>query len=303
VIDPQHNSPEPHPFEADCEQIRAQLVKELAAGTVQLPGFPDVALAVQRVLNDDRSDIDEIAQAVNVEPTLAMQILRIANSAAFNVRAEQVRDVRVAIQRVGTRLVRAAALAFVVQQLRHLDDLRALRERINAQWRRGVVVGAIAKALSSRVRVVEPDTALLAGLLHVVGRLFILTCLNRKPWMLDEVGVAERLMEQMGNQVSVALLTNWEMPEEFSVAIAAFDNPDRNQSGELGLTDILNAAVVLADLLPPSRTDYLDQIHLASVFMQTEPLWLRLGMTREHCSDALHIALEEVQQLRAMFGA
>ena len=303
MINPQLNPPESQPLDADCEQIRTQLVAALAAGTVQLPGFPDVALAVQRVLNDDRSDIDQIVQAVQIEPILAMQILRIANSAAFNVTAEQVRDVRVAVQRVGTRLVRAAALAFVVQQLRHLDDLSALRERINAQWRRGVVVGAIAKALSSRVRVAEPDAALLVGLLHVVGRLFILTCMNRKPWLLDQAGVVERLMDQMGGEVSIALLSNWEMPEEFSAAIAAFDDPGRDQRGEPGLTDILSGAVALADLLPPSRADYLDQIQLASVFMQTEPLWLRLGLTREHCSDALHIALEEVQQLRAMFGA
>jgi len=288
---------------SETGEVRQLLTEELAAGLAHLPGFPDVVLQVQRVLNDERVDIEHIVQAVNAEPQLATQVLRIANSASFNSAARHIRDLQMAVQRIGNPLVRAAALSYGVQQLRNSDEMRRLRDRINAQWRRGVVVGALAKALSAQMRMASPDTALFAGLLHVVGRLYVLTRLGRTPWLLDQPGLAERLMDQLGGAAGTALLATWQMPADIAAAIANHNNPERDLSGPVGLTDLLAGATVLADLLPPSRTDYLDQIQLANVYLQTEPLWKRLGRTRENCSDALHRALEDVQQLRAMFGA
>jgi HD-like signal output (HDOD) protein len=288
---------------SETGEVRQLLTEEFAAGAVHLPGIPDAVLQVQRVLNDERVDVEQIVQAVSAEPQLATQVLRIANSASFNSAARQIRDMRLAVQRIGNPLVRAAALSFGVQQLRNSDEMRRVRDRISAQWRRGVVVGAIGKALSAQLRMASPDTALFAGLLHVVGRLYVLTRLNRTPWLLDQAGLAERLMEQLGGPASAALLESWQMPAEITAAITNYNNPGRDLTAPIGLTDILAAASVLADLLPPSRTDYMDQIQLANVYLQTEPLWKRLGRTRENCSDALHRALEDVQQLRAMFGA
>ncbi len=291
------------PFQREKDEILQALAAEVAGGRVQWPGYPDAALQLQRLLNDAHVDADQIVQAVSFEPALSMQVLRIANAAIFNPAAQPARDLRAAVQRIGSNLVRAAVLAFVVQQLRNADERSALRERFSALWRRGVVVGAIARALAAQRPVVATDVALLAGLLHVVGRLHVLLRLNRTPWLLEQPGFAESVMEHCAGKVSAGLLASWEMPAGFSQAILDYGNPERSLAGPPGLTDVLAAAVVLADLLPPSRTDYLDQIHLANVFLQAEPLWKRLGLTRANCSDALHKALEETQQLRAMFGA
>ncbi len=288
---------------SETGEVRQLMTEEFAAGYVHLPSFPDVVLLVQHVLNDDRVDVEQIVQAVNVEPLLATQVLRIANSATFDSAARQIRDMPMAVQRIGNPMVRAAALSFGVQQLRNSEEMRRLRDRISAQWRRGVVVGAISKALSTQMRMASPDTALFAGLLHVMGRLYVLTRLNRTPWLLDQPGLAERLMDQLGGYAGSALLETWQMPAEITSAVADYGNPERDLTGQIGLTDLLAGGTVLADLLPPSRTDYLDQIQLANVYLQTEPLWKRMGRTRENCSDALHRALEDVQQLRAMFGA
>jgi HD-like signal output (HDOD) protein len=290
-------------WSADTAVLLQILTEDLANGRVQLPAFPEVVLRVQRTLADERAGIEQITEAVSAEPTLAMQVMRMANSAAYNTTSQQVRDLRAAVQRIGSSVLRAAALSFAVEQLRNVDHLRGLRERLNALWRRGVVVGAIAKAVAARMRTVPPDTALLAGLLHVVGRLYILSRLHRVPRVMDEPGVVEAVMDQVGNEIGKTLLETWEMPAEFGNALVMHGDPDRDLNGPLVLADILAAAIILADLLPPSRADYLDQIQLASVFAQTEPLWQHLNMTREHCSDVLHAALHDVQHLRAQFGS
>lgn len=286
---------------------RAAFTRELAAeirgGAVELPGFPHAVLQVQRLLNDERADVEQIAQAVSLEPALAVLVLRMANSAAYSTTARPVRELRVAVQRIGSGMVRAAAIALVVQSLRNADELRVVRELLQGMWRRGVAVGAIGRVLARRLPPGEPDAALLAGLLHVMGRLFVLTRLARQPALLDQQGVPEALLDEWGGRAAGALLHAWDVPQEYTAAVLAHGDPERTLAAVPDLADVLGAAVVLADLLPPSRSDYLDQMQLAQVYLQTEALWRRLGLSRQDCSDVLHSALDDVQQLRVMFGA
>jgi HD-like signal output (HDOD) protein len=281
------------------------LAGEVARGDIELPGFPAVALRVQQLLNDDNVDVHDIAQAASLDPAFVMLVLRIANSAAFNTAGLQVKDLRAAVQRIGTRMVRAAALALVVQSLRSNEELREIRDRLGGVWRRGINVGSVAKAIAWRTGSAEPDSGLLVGLLHVVGRLYVLARMRGMPHLLEQEGLPEKLLDRWSDPVTDVLLLKWEVPREYYEAIVQFQNrwqPSQKTAGN-ALGDVLTAANLLTDLLPPSRSDYLDQMQLAQVCLLHEPLLERLKLTREACSDALHTALEEVQQLRALFGA
>lgn len=281
------------------------LAGEVARGDIELPGFPPVALRVQKLLNDDKADVHDIAQVASMDPAFVMLVLRIANSAAFNTAGQQVKDLRAAVQRIGTRMVRAAALALVVQSMRSNEELREIRDRLGAVWRRGINVGSVAKAIAWRTGSGEPDAALLAGLLHVVGRLYVLARMRGMPHLLEQDGLPEKLLDRWSDPVTDVLLLKWEVPREYYEAIVQFQNRWQGTEKPTGtvLGDVLTAANLLTDLLPPSRSDYMDQMQLAQVCLLHEPLLERLKLTREACSDAIHTALDEVQQLRALFGA
>jgi HD-like signal output (HDOD) protein len=278
------------------------LATELSQGRVNLPGIPEVALRVQRVLNDENARLHTVVQAVNAEPTLAVQIMRMANSAALSTGAPPVTDVRAAVRRVGTQMIRAAALSFLVEQLKNAEELRPLRTRLNALWLRGVVVGVLGRALAGKVEGVSPDAALLAGLLHVVGRLYILTRLQYLPPSLAQPAVAEKAMADWSGSIAKALLENWDMPPEYGEAVAGFDNPYRDSKGSVELADILAGAVVLADVLVGAKGGEVDAELLGSLHAQHEELWRRLGLAVGDCGDAVHSALRDAQEFRALFG-
>lgn len=288
----------------DASQMGEMLARDVALGDIQLPGFPPVVLRVQQLLNDDHADVHDIAQVISSDPALAMLILRMANASAFNTSGVQVKDLRAAVQRIGTRMVRAAALGLVVQMLRSAEEMRGLRDRLGAIWRRGVSVGALAKAVGERTGLAAPDAGLLAGLLHVVGRLYVLARMRGMPHLLDQDGVPEKLMDRWADTVTGVMLLKWEVPREFCDAIERFQQHGAHAGKQPpGLAEVLCCAHLLADLLPPSRADYLDQMQLAQVCLQHEVLFDRARLTREGCSDAIHSALAEVQQLRALLGA
>jgi HD-like signal output (HDOD) protein len=299
-------SPTDETWNRDAATFGDMLARDVAFGDIQLPGFAPVVLRVQQLLADEDTDIHDIAESISLEPELAMLVLRMANATAFNPSGVQARDLRMGVQRVGTRMVRAAALALVVQRLRSAEELRPLRDRLGAVWRRGVTVGSLAKALAHRTRIAPGDSGLLTGLLHVVGRLYVLARMHSMPHLFEQEGIPERLLERWSDTVTGLLLLKWEVPREFCEAIDKFQKrweATDEEQGPAGLADVLMVAQLLADLMPPSRTDYLDQMQLAQVCLLHEPLLVRLNLDREACSDAIHTALEEVQQLRALFGA
>jgi HD-like signal output (HDOD) protein len=278
------------------------LAGELSEGRVNLPGIPEVALRVQRALNDEDANIDVVVRAVNAEPTLALQIMRMANSAALSAGAARVQDVRAAVLRVGTQMVRAAALAFLVNQLKNSGELLPLRERLNALWCQGVAVGVTGRVLAARVPGIAPDAALLAGLLHVIGRLYILTRLSRLPALLEEPQAVEKILADWSGNVGKALLENWQMPEEYGEAVANYDNRQRDNRGPIDLTDLLGAAWQLAAALPAAG-EAPDEALVAAIQRRDEDLWRRMRLTPAQCRDAVLTAARDAEELRSMFGA
>ena len=161
------------------------LAGELSSGKVDLPSFPDVALQVRRVLADDNVTPEKVVRIVGSEPALAARLLQIANSAALNLSGKAVTDLRTAVARMGFNMVRSAAIAFAMSQLKKVDALKGLEGPLDQLWQRSAAVAAMSHVVARRFSKVNPDTALLAGLLHGIGQLYIHPR-SQAPWPLRQ---------------------------------------------------------------------------------------------------------------------
>ena len=117
-----------------------------------------------------------MVKVIGSEPMLAGKLLNMANSAALNTSGRRIADLRTAVARVGFNIVRSAALSFAVEQLRKAP-------RSSSTWSRSstrcgsssVQIAALSHVIARRFTSLNGDTALLAGLMHNVGRIYILT--------------------------------------------------------------------------------------------------------------------------------
>jgi HD-like signal output (HDOD) protein len=287
----------------DAFEFVQLLARELSEGKVQIPSYPEVALKVQRSLTNEKSDVNDVVQALGAEPALAMQIMRMANSAALNTSGQQVHDLRGAVNRIGYNMVRAAALSFVMEQLRKGEALRPLRERLQVLWRRSVVVGTVCRIVAGYQTVISKDAAMLVGLLHGVGKLYILTRMTKLPQLLEHEGASDKIMKEWHANIGRALLENWEMPEEFGTAVGEFEDLSRAHRGAVDLGDLLAAAHLLADFVPDSDTPVLNEAAISATYTQTERFWQRIKITREQCIEIAGMAEFEARQMRTLFGA
>lgn len=269
------------------------LAAELSGGKVELPGFPHIVMRVQRVLNDEQSDTARIIRVIGGEPVLATQLVRMANSAALNPGGVPVTDLRAAVTRVGIDTVRTATIAFAVRQLREAPTLQGLETQLGELWRRCVQVASLSFVIARRLTAVIADTALLTGLLQGVGRLYILTRASRHRTLFHDASAYLAIERAWHRSIAAALLENWGIAEEIVEAVQESESYERVMRGPPGLTDVLLASTVLADIADPEV--------LAECVNGSKPLQ-RLGLDVPSCQALLDESAEEIAALRDALG-
>jgi HD-like signal output (HDOD) protein len=270
------------------------LAAELSSGKVELPSFPDIAMRVRQVLADENVSTDKVVRVVGSEPALAARVLQVANSAAFNVTGKPVTELRTAIARMGFNMVRSAAIAFAMSQLKKVDALKGLEKQLDALWRKSATVAAMCHTVARRFTRVNPDTALLAGLLHGIGQLYILTRANKHPKLFADQAAYHSIVRDWHASIAKALLENWDMAEEIVIAVSEFENLDREHSGPPDLTDVLTVGHLLA-----SYQEHPESIELN---MQGVSACARMQLDRAAYDKLIAEAGNEVSQLRAALG-
>lgn len=222
------------------------LASELSNGKVDLPSFPDIALRVRQVLADEQVSQEQVVRVVGSEPALAARLMQIANSAALNFSGKPITELRTAINRMGHNMVRSASIAFAMSQLKKVESLKGLEKPLDELWKSSAAVAAMSHAVARRYSRVNPDTAMLAGLVHGIGKLYILTRSSKHPALFADAAIYNQIVRDWHSPVAKALLENWDMAEEIVAAVSEFEDIEREHDGPVDLTDVLTVGTLLA---------------------------------------------------------
>ena len=222
------------------------LTAELSRGKVDLPSFPDIALRVRQVLADENITQDKVVQVVASEPALAARLMQIANSAALNFTGKPVTELRTAIARMGFNVVRGASIAFSMSQLKEVASLKGLEKPLDDLWKRSAAVAAMSHAVARTFSRVNPDTAMLTGLVHGIGELYILTRSTQHPGLFADYAAYHSIVRHWRSSAAKALLESWGMAEEIVTAVIQYEDFQRQNEGKVDLTDVLTVGYLLA---------------------------------------------------------
>lgn len=272
------------------------LAAELSTGKVELPSFPDIALRVRKVLADDNVTPEKIVRVIGSEPALAARVLQIANSAAINFSGKAITELRSAVARMGFNMVRSAAIAFAMSQLKKVDSLKGLEKQLDELWKRSSMVATMSYVVARRLSTkVNPDTAMLAGLLHGVGQLYILTRANKHNRLFENEAVFHSIVRDWHSSIAKALLENWEMAEEIVQAVSEFEDLQRTHTGPTDLTDVLQVGNLLA-----AYKDHPESIELN---MQGVSACSRMQLDRAAYEKLLSESREEITAIQQALGS
>jgi len=265
------------------------LAKELSAGRVDLPSFPDAAARVQQVLSDENVTGERIARVVSSDAGLAARILTMANSTLLHRGGARVTDLKVAITRIGHENIRTAALAYATGQLRRAAELGHIRSKLDLCWQQGVRVAALAHAMAKESRKVRTDEAMLAGLLHNIGNIYILARMSKN--QVNALDPEE--LHSWHPSIGQALIENWKLGEELAAAVGGQYEIERSHSGEPDLQDLLIVAVTVARQMADNCADdaALARIPAAQALGVSDSAFVRIMLESQTDIEMLQAAL------------
>ena len=222
------------------------LAAELSRGNVDLPSFPEIAIRVRKVLSDPKSSIEQVVRVVGSEPALAARLLRIANSASLNRSGRTVTDLRAAINRIGYNMVRSASMAFSMAQIRKSNKLSGLEHHLNDLWERSTVAAAFSYVLARNCTKVNPDEAMLTGMMHGIGKLYVLTRVIDHPELFASNTMLNQIIGEWHASIGKAILENWKFPESMAQAVGDQTDFSRTEEGPPDLSDVVAVAILMA---------------------------------------------------------
>jgi putative nucleotidyltransferase with HDIG domain len=271
----------------------AELAQDVSNGRVELPSFPDVAVRVRKVLADEQVANDQIARVVGSDAGLAARVFTLANSAALNRGGKAIADLKSAVNRIGQNNVRTAAVSFAIAQLRRASELRHIAKELEQLWQEATKVAALAFSIASKSSGINADQAMLAGLLHNVGKIYILARANRHGNLFKDPASLAQILRDWHANIGKAIVENWGFPEQIAEAIAEHENIDR-VVGSADITDVLTVAMMMSGFLG-QETDL-------ELNMQGVKAFSRLGLDNKKCVLIMQDGAQEISALRAALG-
>jgi len=229
-------------------QIIKGLAAELSNGELQLPSLPEVVVLVRAALDREDCDGEQIADLITSEPILARTLLKVANSVVYRRSGAETASLVTGIARLGLKLVRSISMQFALQQLRRADQFRSIQHLLDPEWERSRRVAGLCHALARRTRRAHPDEMLTLGLVHNIGRIYILSRCEPGLHETQCASDANVMIQDWHPIVGSAIAESWNLPEQAIQAIGQQSTPDDQQDFSHDINDLLGVAVAMAEL-------------------------------------------------------
>lgn len=204
----------------------------------QLPPFPPIANRLMGLLQNPEVSNPQLSEVIKLDPTFSFELLRLANSSLFGF-AQQVSDISHAITIVG--LERVKALVMMVALNAQIKS--ALRyQRLLDCWVHCLACAVVTES-AARGCGIPAERAYMAGLLHDVGRLGMMTAYPQEYARLLDVASDEKLpliqaeldLFDIDHCMAGAWLAGeWNLPPEVGFVAQTHHEPPTPGDRELG---------------------------------------------------------------------
>ena len=226
--------------------LLAQLYQAFHNGQMKLPSMPEVAVRVRMLAENPDAGISDIAKIIQTDPSLAARLIQAANSAAYRG-SRPVESIRDAVTRLGLKRSSSLAMSIALHGA-FKSRSQSISQLMRKSWDLSVEVSALAYVIARHIRHIDPDHALLAGLLHRIGAVPILLHLESLPATEEEIeGALRRFTPMIGG----LLLKEWGFDRDFILTAEEAEHWERDNDAQPDLCDVVIAARLYANLRSP----------------------------------------------------
>lgn len=194
------------------ETVANDLIDQIKQDNLVLPSLPEVCLRVRDVAEDIESSIAELAAIIIQDAALSARVIKVANSPLVRTPSE-VTDLVTAVNRLGINFTANLAMGLAMEQLFQATS-DVVDRRMRSIWQQSSEVASICHVLAGHYTKLHPEQAMLAGLVHKIGALPILTYAEDNKALLNDGFALDKLIEKLHPLIGSHILKAWRFPKE-----------------------------------------------------------------------------------------
>ncbi len=270
----------------DVVKLITEILTDLKANRLKLPALPQVALKINSIIDGPDATAKKIAQVISTDTALSARMIQVANSPMFRV-GSTAENVQTAVTRMGMGTVRNIVTSFLVSQLFHTKH-DVLKKRLMRVWSHSAHVAAISHVLANRFSKLKPDEAMLAGLVHDIGKLPLILKAEDHTELANDSACLDTLDEKLHPALGKVIVQTWGFAPDMVTAVAEHENLTRD-SEKIDLADVVTVANLLSYVGK--------QRHNAQTNWAEIPAFNKLDLGPEDSIAALEEARDEIAEI------
>lgn len=230
------------------EQFLNKLLSDLNDDKLVLPTLPEIALKVNATLENEESSMADVAKIIAQDAALSARLIQVVNSPLLRSPII-IKSIDSAVMRLGSSMIRNLVSSMVMEQLFKAGS-PATEKRLRATWQRSVAVSSTAMALSmfnQGKNKLKKEQAMLAGLVHDIGILPILSRAEEYPELLEDEVTLDRIITEAHTKVGAAILEKWNFPAELILVATEHENKQYDSKDGPDYVDLVIVAGLQSD--------------------------------------------------------
>lgn len=196
----------------------------LCTQPIELPVFNPVALDLLQLLSEPHTDIFDVVRTINEDQSLSAQVLRMANSPSYMGR-NKCDTIKSAAIRLGARQITNLAMAASHASL-HASENPLVNDVMQDLWLHSHACALGCKSVAMNTGQQDlADQAYMAGLLHDIGKLYLLKALeriihNRELTLTLDRELLLDVFSEMHVEFGCRIMDHWFLPEVYRSVVA-----------------------------------------------------------------------------------
>lgn len=277
----------------NANRLLRHCMDELRSENMVLPTLPDISLKIRKAINDEKANNAKIARVVQIDPAITGRLIHIVNSPLYRGR-KKIESCPEALTRLGLKAAQHFITSFALKGV-FVAKSHQILKRMQELWTHSSYVAAISAVLAHKTRGFDPDRAMLAGLIHDIGVVPILTYADRHPDLIDRPEQIDETIRALRGEIGLTVIRKWSFPDDFESVVVDAENWWRNHPGEADYTDlvILSQLHSFVGTLQVHRNPRMDEI---PAYRKLIPQEANADVSR----DVLGLAKEDIFQIQQM---
>ncbi len=211
--------------------------KYMQSDKLALPTIPDVSFKIRRAINDDKANNSKIARVVQTDPAITARLIQISNSPLYRGR-RKIESCPEALTRIGLKASQDIITAFAMKAVFKAKS-PLIRKKMQDLWAHSSYVASISAVFAHKTPGFDPDRAMLAGLVHDIGIVPILTYADKHPDILVNPRDLAETVKKLRIEIGIQIIRKWDFPSDFEGVISHAENWQRDSGKPADYSDIV----------------------------------------------------------------